>query len=254
MMDPYDEPHSGFWRPTTIGAGVVLLIVLLLLGFVFFGNGNGKSGHSAASQPSSAPNASSTAGGARSTTTARTTSSRCSLTAGNQAIPEVTPQGITWKLYQTVALPYSATAGPQIVNGDIARCYAHSPLGALIAASQIQARYLIAPDWRAVVAEQVMPGPGRSVYVTNRAKAGNPGGNQPGDYNQLAGFKFVTYSPAVAVIEFVSQATGGAMQAITATVDWSGGDWKLRLQPDGGESPNALPVTSLVGFSTWSGV
>ena len=33
-------------------------------------------------------------------------------------MPQYTPQGITWQLYQTVALPYSDTAGPMIVDGE----------------------------------------------------------------------------------------------------------------------------------------
>jgi hypothetical protein len=250
MEQPYNEPHSGFWGRGTITAGIVVLIILLLLGWVLWGRSNGT--NASPPRPSTSATQGSSTKGNGSGGTGGTTS--CNLPAGDQTVPEATPQGINWQLYQTVAVPYSKADGPAIINGDVARCYAHNPVGALLAASQIGFRYLLAPDWRAVVQQQVVPNAGRSVYETNRARVSNPGGNQPGDYDQLAGFKFVTYSPAVVTIEFVGMSSTGGMQATTATVEWLNGDWKLELQPDGGESPNALPVSSLVGFSTWAGV
>ena len=254
-MEPYNEPRRSFWGRGTIAAGVLLLIVLLLLAYIVFGR-NG-SNHTSTPTPSSASTTtpgSPNTGSTPSTTAGQTKPTSCNLPDSDQTIPEVTPQGITWSLYQTVALPSSSTAGPEIVDGDIARCYAHTPTGALIAASQLSARYLIAPNWRAVVDQQVVPGVGRTTYIAERAQVSNQGGNQPGDYDQYAGFKFVTYSPAVAVIEFVARSDSGSMQATTSTVDWLSGDWKLQLQPNGSDSPNVLPVTSLVGYSTWSGV
>jgi hypothetical protein len=249
MEQPYNEPHSGFWGRGTITAGIVVLIILLLLGWVLWGrNGN----HTAAPPtPTTTTHGSQPTGnglGGDGTTTT------CNLPAGDQTVPEATPQGITWQLYQTVAVPYSKTDGPEIVDGDVARCYAHNPVGALLAVSQLGFRFLIAPDWRTVVQQQVVPNAGRSVYVSLRAQASNPGGNTAGTYNQLAGFKFLTYSPAAAVVDLVSKSGSGVMQVTTASVEWLNGDWKLELEPNGSESANALPVTSLVGFSTWSGV
>jgi hypothetical protein len=253
-MEPHDEPRRSFWGRGTIAAGVVLLIVVLLLAYLIFGR-NGSNHTTTPTPPTSASTAPpASTGGTSSTTPGRGMTTSCNLPDSDQTVPEVTPPGITWSLYQTVALPSSPTAGPEIVDGDVARCYAHTPVGALLAASQIPYRYLIAPDWRAVDLEQVMPGPGRDKFVQERATTNNSGGNQPGDYNQLAGFKFVTYSSAVAVIEIASKSGSGALQAGAVTVDWSSGDWKLQLQPDGSSSPQELPITSLVGFSTWSGV
>jgi hypothetical protein len=254
-MEPYKEPRRSFWGRGTIAAGMLLLIVLLLLAYIVFDrNGSNHTGTPTPSTASTATTGSADTDSTPSTTTGQTKPTSCNLPDSDQSIPEVTPQGITWNLYQTVALPSSSTAGPEIVDGDIARCYAHTPLGALLAASQIPYRYLIAPNWRAVDLEQVMPGVGRDKFMAERAAADTNGGNQPGDYNQLAGFKFVTYSPAVAVIEMASKSDSGAMQAGAVTVDWSSGDWKLQLQPDGSSSPQELPITSLVGFSIWSGV
>lgn len=249
MADVDTEP--GFWRPGTVAAGVVLLLVVLA-GVVLVVVHTG--GHSNGAQAPAPGNPAAVSTAASPTSTGGSSGAGCSVPAGSQTVPEVTPQGITWNLYQTVALPTSSTAGPTVVAGDVARCYAHSPLGALLAASQIGSRYLLAPDWRPVLMAQVVDNAGRAAFIAAREKTTNPGGNQPGDYNQFAGFKFVTYNSSTAVIEFVTTSASGAMQATTTTVDYVDGDWKLVLQPDGGTSPNALPVTSLVGFSIWAGV
>lgn len=253
-LQSYESDEPGFWRPGTITAAVVLLLVVLAGGGLIVAHLNGGTNpHPAAgSKPAGLPPVA--GGGHTSSPPPAAGGSGCSVPAGSQTVPAVTPQGISWNLYQTVALPTSSTAGPARIEGDVARCYAHSPLGALLAASQIQARYLLAPDWKSVLAAQVVDNPGRATFAAAREKITNTGGNQPGDYNQLAGFKFVTYSPTVAVIEFATKSSTDAMQATTTTVDYVDGDWKLELQHDGGTSPNALPVTSLVGFSIWAGV
>ena len=252
-MRPYDGRRA-FWDRRTVPAGIVLAVVVGLLVWVLSTRGGSHHVASSRTTPTSSVlehRASATPEQVQHTVSS---GSGCHVAPGSQAVPQYTPQGVTWQLYQTVALPYSKKAGPMAVDGGVARCYAHDPLGALLAASQITVRYLIAPNWRQVTELQVMAGKGRTTYVAERAKVTNAGGNQPGEYNQFAGFKFVTYSPGVAVIDFVGRSNSGALQMTTATVDWSAGDWKLQLQPDGGDSPQAVPVSSLVGFATWSGV
>ncbi len=131
--------------------------------------------------------------------------------------------------------------------------FAHTPTGALLALSQIGIRYLITPGdgWRQVVQEQVLPSPGRDFYTKERATVTDVAGTQ---YAQLAAFKFVTYTPDIAVIQLVSVSPSGAYTVATGTVQWSGGDWKLQLQPDGGMSPTQQDVSSTVGFIAFSGV
>jgi hypothetical protein len=176
----------------------------------------------------------------------------CDVPSGPQAIPVSAPTGVTWQLYDTVALPFSAQAGPTVINGDVARCYAHSPTGALLATVQIAVRYALATNWQAVIADQVMPGIGRNVYAAER-----PGADvtiQAGQFGQFAGFQFVTYTSALAVVQVVVQLPSGEMQATTMTVQWSGGDWRLQLQPDGSPGPNVQQVPNLIGFIPWAGV
>ena len=160
---------------------------------------------------------------------------------------------MTWALFQGVALPASQTAGPSRVAGPVYAGYARTPAGALVASEQIGVRHLITPGngWRRVVEQQVVPGPGVDVFVAERARVTDF--TPPGTFGQTAGFRFVTYSPDVAVIQFVSRFADGSLQVTTSTVRWVTGDWKLQLQQDGSESPTAQSVGSLAGFVPWGG-
>jgi hypothetical protein len=178
----------------------------------------------------------------------------CSLPAASQAVPAAPPAEVRWEIYDTVALPFSATAGPQAVTGDVARCYAHTPAGALLAAVQIAVRYVLAPDWRTVLARQVVPGPGASVYAAQRAQDPAVNTSQPGQYGQIAGFQFVTYTPELAVMQIVSRLPGGSLQVTTMTTQWAGGDWRLVLHDDGTPGGNVQQLDNLDGFVPWGGV
>jgi hypothetical protein len=178
----------------------------------------------------------------------------CSLHDADQAVPAAAPAGVQWEIYDTVALPFSATAGPQVVTGDVARCYAHTPTGALLAAVQIAVRYVLAASWRMVLAEQVVPGPGASVYASQRAMEPDVNTTQSGQYGQIAGFQFVTYSPGLAVMQIVSRLPGGTLQVTTMTTQWSGTDWRLVLHDDGTPGGNVQQLGGMDGFVAWGGV
>lgn len=84
--------------------------------------------------------------------------------------PPPPPGGVTWDLHGVVALPSFKAAGPAVAGEDVARCYARTPVGALLATSQISVRYLAADDWRTVTRTQTV-GAGRDAYIAERAKA-----------------------------------------------------------------------------------
>jgi hypothetical protein len=235
-------------------AGIVIFaLVAVLTRSGSAGAGTASPRPSAGTHPASAPdraNAASHVAAPAAKSDGRT--GGCHVPPGPQAVPVSAPTGLTWELYDTVALPFSAQAGPTVIHGDVARCYAHSPTGALLATVQIAVRYALAADWQAVIAEQVMPGIGRNVYAAER-----PGADvtiQAGQFGQFAGFQFVTYTSALAVVQIVVQLPSGEMQATTMTVQWSGGDWHLQLQPDGSPGPNVQQIPNLTGFIPWGGV
>jgi len=239
------EPEPGRGRPgrawTVAAAAIVALIALAAVVVILATRGGDKapptgSAPAPVAPPVESPNA-------------------APLPAQNQSVPDSPPPGISWTLFQGVALPSSATAGPTRVQGPVLAGYAQTPVGALLAAAQISYRYLISPgdDWRQVVDQQVMPNSGRDVYVQKRAKV-TAASAAPGTYGQLAGFRFVTYAPDTAVIQYVTRFSNGNLQLATDTVHWFAGDWKLQLQPDGSETPTVQSVANLAGFIPWSGL
>ena len=236
---PTSERRSRVW---TVAAAVIVALIVLAGVVVVLVTRDGQQPPRAEQQPSSATPS---AGPTGDTTPP----------AGDQVVPTSAPAGVAWSLFQGVALPSSRTAGPTRVNGPVHAGYAHTPEGALIASAQIGYRHLITPGegWRQVVQQQVVPGPGREAFTTARAKV-TTDQVPAGTYGQIAGFRFVTYSPDTAVIQFVTRFRSGTLQVTTSTARWLDGDWKLQLQPDGGASPTAQRADNLAGFVPWGAV
>lgn len=176
----------------------------------------------------------------------------CGLTDTNQTPPTSTPKDVTWQLIKGDALPASPSAGPGKIEGPIARCYAHTPLGALIAASQIGDRLGLASNREAIqiLKQQAIPGPG--VDNDLRMLAGPEMGDGSSD-GQLAGFQFVDYTPDTAVINLANRMNNGTFNVATFTVKWLDGDWKIQIQASGADSSSVSQVASLAGYVTWSG-
>jgi len=235
------SPHSrGRWLTA---AAFAALVLVLAAGILLSRQG---------SSPAAPPAAGSPAAGSA-TAAASAAAGTCSLPDAPQEIPAAAPASVTWRIYDTIALPFSASTGPQVVSGDVARCYAHTPAGALLAAVQIAVRYVLAAGWRAVLAQQVMPGPGATAYAAQRALDTNVSTSQPGQYGQIAGFQFVTYTPGVAVMQIVTRLPSGALQVTAMTTQWTGTDWRLALHDDGSPGGNVQQVPSLDGFIPWGG-
>ncbi|WP_125189124.1 hypothetical protein [Streptomyces sp. RP5T] len=134
----------------------------------------------------------------------------------------------------------------------MARCYAHTPVGALLATSQISVRYLAADDWLKVTRTQTV-GAGRDTYIADRTKSEQTAPPDAGGsvHGQIAGFRFVTYNDTTAVIQTVWRFPDGRMQAATTTMLWQDGDWRLEFPAD---PPDPTPVDSLAGYTSWGGV
>lgn len=252
---------SPWARPGFIAAAVVIVVAVACGVYALTTTG----GHRNSAVPTRTHTATTattnrTRGVMKAKTAAKSTDG-CGVPPGPQAVPTVAPAGITWTLWRTVALPSSPTAGPLVVKGNTARCFAHSPLGALIAAVQIDMRFHTAEtaEWRTVVYEQMVPSRGReklaaeveALVKSDPAQAAAP--PAPGSIAQVAGFSFISYTPQTAVIDLV--VTDSGRYAVgPVTVSWVGGDWKLDVQPAGTVTGPAQPISSTVGYVAWSGV
>ncbi|MFJ4418805.1 hypothetical protein [Streptomyces sp. NPDC088925] len=186
--------------------------------------------------------------------------SSASPTGGCPDLPEsdVIPTSgpaVDWDLEGPVILPSSPSTGPARIDerAGIARCYAHSPAGALVAAAQIGARYIVAPDWKRVMEEQTY-GPGRDEMIKARGefmRTAPPASPVPGELGQIAGYQVVTYSPDTAVFQLVVRFDTGELQESTATVRWEDGDWRYQL-PEKSGVPQTVP--DLDGYHVWGGI
>ena len=175
--------------------------------------------------------------------------------APDPAVPTLPPADVRWVLYKTVALPWSTSAGPRSAEGEAVFGFAHTPTGALLAATHISTRYLLANQgWRDIVDKSLAPGPGRDAWVRIRTPVAQLAEPRPGQLGQFAGFRFVDYTPDRAVVQLVTRFSSGRLQALTLTTAWDGGDWRLVLQPGGNPAPNAQTVPDLDGFVPWGGV
>ena len=139
---PADRPGRG--RAWTVGAAVVIaLIVLAGLVVVFATRGGDVPPPAADSEPAAA------------VTSAPPASAAPPLPTVDQTVPEAPPPGVTWSLFQGVALPSSPTEGAARVDGPVHTGCGHTPTGALLAAAHQSYRYLITPGngWQRVVEE-----------------------------------------------------------------------------------------------------
>jgi hypothetical protein len=240
MNSAYEPGRSALRRNGFLLAGGFLVLVLVLAVTVIV-TGQQSDPPPPATSPSAAAPPTQAADGCRPTDT-------------SQHVPTAPPAGVSWQVFNTIAVPSSPTAGPLIVQGGVARCYAHTPAGALLAVAQIPNRISLASDWERVLAQQVLPSAGRDLFQRRRSKITAPLNFSSGGFAQTAGFRFVTYTAQTAVVQLVTRSTDGGLGVYTITVMWADGDWKLQMQPNGSSSTPPQSISSLEGFAAWGGV
>lgn len=173
----------------------------------------------------------------------------CPASSVSNNMPTAPPSDLAWNNVGGMLIPSSATAGPARYQGDVWSCYAHSPMGAVMAAYDIFAG-LGSPDWHAVAEHEIVPGPGQQAFITisdSQTYQAPP----PGAIAQAVGFEVVAYTPQQATIEALASAGTDAYQADVRTVAWVDGDWKMVVTPDGKTGPDTQLVTSAGGFVLW---
>lgn len=174
----------------------------------------------------------------------------CRTAPPSDVVPTAPPRDVAWRNVGAVLVPTSASEGPTRHAGAIWSCYAHSPMGAVLASYGILAT-LTGPGWRAVAEREIVPGPGQRAFITagEHQKYQPP---QPGSVSQPVGFQVVSYTPQQATIEALADG-GGQYVVIEQTVAWSGSDWRLVVAPDGRTGPDPQSVSGSTGFVLWGG-
>jgi len=226
--------------PKSIAAAVLVALIVLagiiLIGVNTFGGGD------RARKTTSPPGTTPSQG-------APSSSSSCGLPDGNQVVPTEPPKAV-WKIVGTSAAPVSPTIGPGKSQAGVGTCFAHSPSGALFAATWLtillnEPKYATADLARS----RILPGAALDSFLKAPDK---PTEHVP---FQIAGFRIEDFSPARStvsvVIRYTEGAVNGQLAQVVMTMVWSDGDWKWQL-PAAGYQGNG--ITSLNGFTSWNGV
>ncbi|MGK5557663.1 hypothetical protein ACSNOI_39250 [Actinomadura kijaniata] len=247
--DANDASTKSFTRPGFVLAAL-FLAVTLVGGIVVVVTGR--------SAPRAAPPPAASTTAAPPPATPAPAGASCPPTTPSQQPLTAAPPAISWQVFKGMALPSSATAGPLVTEGEIARCFAHTPTGALIAATQLGFRYSVVTDWTQI-SRQLVDGPGKAAFMAQRSASPHPAAPRPGQVGQIAGFRMLTYDPAVAVVQLAirlpaQNPTQNSFGVSALTVKWQGQDWHLELQPDGIANTDPQILPSINGYIPWGGL
>jgi hypothetical protein len=241
MTEPtVNEDQNPLTKPKFIISAVVVAIIVAL-GIILALLPKG--GETPTAEPSNSGSAT-----ASTQPSAAAAASICGLPAGDQAKPATTPTNTKWELVGKIAAPTSPTQfgpGKTEANG-LRSCFAHSPTGALYAASNVAV--LSATGKARLVYEQLaVPSPERDALL-----------NQPEPQEtsavtaQIAGFQIRSYDADGAVIVIAAKGSNGALVSVPVPLQWHGGDWKVVVPATG--STGGGQISDLSGFIPWSGV
>jgi hypothetical protein len=173
----------------------------------------------------------------------------CNLVAGNQTVPTTDPGG-SWVTVGETREPQSKTIGPEKQIDGVNICFAHSPLGALYAAVNVEADGSFLPE-KYVLGTLTAPSRVRSELLlqgSNTAGGFISSDGANGRF-QIAGFRIDDYTSAQENLELLIDDPTGELVAYQMSESWQLGSWMLELPPNG-QLP-ATPETSISGFVTW---
>ncbi|MGW0840139.1 hypothetical protein ACWD26_08235 [Streptomyces sp. NPDC002787] len=251
------EWEQPFWqqRGWILSAG--FLTVLLVLAVLFAVTGNGSEQPAGASGgPSPAPTSTSDStsdsgegDGGGGGSDARPAG--CRTDDRDQAKPTEAPRDFHWKANGTGLVPVSKAAGPLKYDGPVWSCFAHTPLGAVMAVHSIT-DHLSYDGWREVVDRQVVPGAGRDALIASRSQEADKSTTGSPDAGGYAGFAVLSYDETQATVMVLVRGMGeGGYGSASVTVRWQDGDWKLSPDRDGTVYSGVSQVSGTDGFVTW---
>lgn len=246
MSDPTQEntEQNSFTRPGFIISAALVLAIIAAALIIFLMPKGSPQAEPAGTTTSPVPTSSSTA-------TSGAEESICGLPSSDSTALGAAPKS-TWMLLGTMAVPSDpATVGPGTTGASgLKSCFARSPSGALYAAANIWAASFNGYA-NEVYTELAADSPSRDKAL-QAIKEGKDlgGGNAP--KVQIAGFILHSYTPEAAVVELALKSADGGLGAITTSLVWEKGDWKLDVPTAGGGK--VRQVSDLSAYIPWSGV
>ncbi len=173
---------------------------------------------------------------------------------------------LEWANFHGIGLPVSPHDGPRHSRNGLAWGFTDTPRGALLAAINIAVR--TAAQWGPAIYQPTIrhqvTGPDAAAllradtsdYAAMRAaahvRAGQPAGR---GYATETAYRFLTYSPAGAAVDIVSEGPGSGASTVTVAtrieVVWQRGDWRVVAPPGGDWANSAAAISSLTGYTTF---
>ena len=258
-----DRETTGGPSPAWIGSAVLLGLVAIALVIVLIhaAVSPNPATPAAASPPGATPGAAplpgtaTAPGGAPAPTNAGQEGrpAGCTTSGSDQTIPTSPPTGVTWSLTAGFAVPSSVADGPTLHGpGGVRYCYSHTPLGAVLAASNLgQGTGSPQEIQDASLKLSVVP----NQYSAQVASTPAPPRDNRGS-GQFAGFRIISYSPDQASIALAASIPGqtDSYPLLTVAMQWYQGDWRAVPQPGPTVVVTGSSATSLAGFVPWAGV
>ncbi|MCW7944316.1 hypothetical protein AAW14_20360 [Streptomyces hygroscopicus] len=244
MQTPYEdngEASTPFWkqRSRLLAAGfLAAVLVLSLISLVTAGGSDGMDAQHTAPGLLSAQSAS-----------AHGRPGTCRTDDTDTSVPRSAPRDVQWRTIGGTQVPTSPSAGPTLSEGPVLWCFAHTPMGAVMAAHVIPAQ-MSGPNWRTVAEEQVVAGFGRDMFASQRASIPEASVKER-ETGRYAGFSLADYSRDKATVVLLINTVQGGFNTTSLSVRWSGGDWKIEPGTDGGLHSTVSPVSGADGFVRW---
>lgn len=240
------EWEKPFWQQRGWILSAAFLLALLFMGVIGVAVGGSSNTTQADNNPTPTPTATQAGGGA-----ADTRPAGCRTDDSDQEKPTTVPKDFRWKANGTTLVPVSKTAGPLKYDGPVWSCFAHTPMGAVLAIHSIT-DHLGYAGWREVIERQVVPGKGRDALIASRSQDEDRPKSGKAEASGYSGFAVLSYSKeAATVMVLVRGPNAGVYGTASVNVAWHDGDWKLAPEPDGTIYSGVAQVSGTNGFVTW---
>ncbi len=259
-----DRETTGGPSPAWIGSAVLLglVAVALVIVLIHAATSPKPAPPAAASPPGATPGAAPLPGGATAPAGAPAPTNAgqegrpagCSTAGSDQTVPTSPPTGVTWSLSAGFAVPSSVADGPTLHGpAGIAYCYSRTPLGALLAASNLgHGAGTDAAIQNGVLDHSVVP----NQYAQQLAAEPGSSDSGAGAGIQLGGFRIISYSSDQASISLALSVPGrtDTYPQLSVAMQWYQGDWRAVPQAGPALFVTAASAPSLAGFVPWAGV
>ncbi|MGW4198188.1 hypothetical protein [Streptomyces sp. NPDC005004] len=174
--------------------------------------------------------------------------------APGNTVPATAPRDIRWRAVGVVRVPVSAAAGPTVTDRAPWWCFAHTPVGSVLAAQVITSQMSEA-HWRTVADRQLVPGRGRDRFVFHRSTVRTTGAERRPDsasVSSYAGFAVTRYDGRDSTVDLLIRSSQG-YAATSIDLRWSDGDWKVLPAGDGSLHSPVRSVQNANGYLVWGG-